>query len=169
MKTHGPRYHVKTRRHRDGKTDYRRRLNLLRSKKIRLVIRRSLKQIRIQFIEYNYTGDKILLTIQSNELKKSYNWKYPVGSIPAAYLTGLIAGKKAKENGIDTCILDIGRQRSTKGSNLFAAMKGVIDAGITCPHNEEMIPLEERLKGQHIKAEMATNVEKLKNQIIGGT
>ena len=159
MKTYGPRYHVKTRRHREGRTDYRRRLGLLRSKKIRLVIRRSLKQIRIQFI---------LLTIQSNELKKNHNWKYPVGSIPAAYLTGLIAGKKAQEAGIDTCILDIGRQRSTKGSNLYAAMKGVIDTGITCPHNEDMIPANERLMGQHIKAEMATNIEKLKNQIIGG-
>ena len=168
MKTHGPRYHVKTRRHRDGRTDYRRRLGLLRSKKIRLVIRRSLKQIRIQFIEYNNKGDKILLTIQSNELIKNHNWKYPVGSTPAAYLTGLIAGKKAQEAGINNCILDIGRQRSTKGSNLYAAMKGVIDAGITCPHNKDMIPANERLIGQHIKAEMATNVEKLKNQIIGG-
>ena len=169
MKTHGPRYHVKTRRHRDGRTDYRRRLQLLRSNQTRLVVRRSIKQIQVQFVAYSDNGDKILTTTLSNELKKTYNWKYSVGSIPAAYLTGLIAGKKALKNGIENCILDIGRQRATKGSNLFAAMKGVIDAGITCPHDEEMIPATERLHGNHIKSDIAPNVEKLKNQIIGGS
>jgi large subunit ribosomal protein L18 len=169
VKTHGPRYHVKTRRHREGQTNYRKRLALLRSKKTRLVVRRSLKQIQIQFVEYNNTGDKILTTTLSNELKKNYNWKYSTSSIPAAYLTGLLAGKKALKTGIETCILDIGRQRATKGSNLFAAMKGVIDAGVSCPHNEDMIPKNERLMGQHIKADVASNVENLKKQITGGS
>ena len=168
MKTHGPRYHVKTRRHREGRTDYRKRISLLGSKQTRLVVRRSAKQIQVQFVEYSNNGDKILATTLSNELKKTYNWNYSIGSTPAAYLTGLIAGKKAQEKGIKDCILDIGRQRATKGSNLFAAMKGVIDAGVSCPHNEEMMPADDRLMGKHIKTEMADNVEKLKNQIIGG-
>ena len=167
MKKYGPRYHVKTRRHRDGRTDYRQRLRLLRSTQPRLVVRRSLKQIQIQFIEYNNNGDKVLSSVLSNELKKTYNWKYSVISTPAAYLTGLIAGKKATENGIENCILDIGRYRATKGSKLFAAMKGVIDAGVHCPHDKEMIPTEERLMGKHIKLDMALKVEKLKNEIIG--
>ena len=167
MKKYGPRYHVKTRRHRDGRTDYRQRLRLLRSKQPRLVVRRSLKQIQIQFVEYNDTGDKILSSVLSNELKNTYNWEYSGASIPAAYLTGLIAGKKAVENGIENCILDIGRYRATKGSKLFAAMKGVIDAGVHCPHDEEMIPTEDRLMGKHIKPDMASKVEKLKKEIIG--
>jgi large subunit ribosomal protein L18 len=121
----------------------------------------------VQFVEYNNIGDKILSSTLSKELKKTYKWNYSVGSTPAAYLTGLIAGKKALDVGIKTCILDIGRQRATKGSNLFAVMKGVIDAGISCPHNKDMMPTSDRLIGKHIKAEMAPNVEKLKNQIIG--
>jgi large subunit ribosomal protein L18 len=100
-------------------------------------------------------------------LKNTYDWKDSVASIPAAYLTGIIAGKKAAEKGIKNCILDIGRYRATKGSKLFAAMKGVIDAGVHCPHDEQMIPKEERLMGKHIKHDMALKVEKLKNEIIG--
>jgi ribosomal protein L18 len=57
MKT-GPRYHVKPRRHRERKTDYRLRLKLLRSKKPRIVVRKSLKAIRVQFVEYSAQGDK---------------------------------------------------------------------------------------------------------------
>ena len=66
----GPRYHVKPRRHRERKTDYRLRLKLLRSKKPRIVVRKSLKAIRVQFVEYNPQGDKILASAVSNELSK---------------------------------------------------------------------------------------------------
>ena len=50
--TQGPRYHVKPRRRREGKTDYRKRLRLLRSGKVRMVVRKSLKNTQIQLIEY---------------------------------------------------------------------------------------------------------------------
>ena len=96
----GPRYHVKPRRHREGRTDYRRRLRLLKSRKTRIVVRKSLKNIRVQFVEYSPEGDKISISVVSSELVKNYNWKYSVSTIPAAYLTGLLAGKKAMEKGI---------------------------------------------------------------------
>lgn len=165
---HGPRYHVKPSRHRQGITDYRRRIRLIKSKKPRIVVRKSLKNIRVQFVEYNSSGDKIITSAISSDLFKNYKWKYSISSVPAAYLTGLMAGVKAKQKGINEGVLDIGRYRPTVGNKLFATLKGVVDAGINCPHDETMIPSEERLYGKHINKEISTSVESIKNKITGG-
>lgn len=164
----GPRYHVKLRRHRDGRTDYRRRLRLLKSRKTRIVVRKSLKNIDVQFVEYSPEGDKIIVSVVSSDLVKNYNWKYSVSTTPAAYLTGLLAGKKAIEKGIKEGILDIGRYRPTRGNKLFATLKGVVDAGIQCPHDEGMMPAEERIFGKHLGDKIAPLTEEIKNKIIGG-
>ena len=70
----GPRYSVKPRRRREGKTDYRKRLKLLRSRKVRMVIRKSIKNTQIQFIEYKESGDNILVSAKSNELVSKYQY-----------------------------------------------------------------------------------------------
>ncbi|MCK5300547.1 MAG: 50S ribosomal protein L18, partial [Thermoplasmatales archaeon] len=106
----GPRYYIKQRRRREGLTDYRKRLKLLKSRKIRIVVRNSLKNIRIQFIEYEATGDKILASAISTELIKNYNWKYSTSTTSAAYLTGILAAKRALDKGIKEGVLDIGRR-----------------------------------------------------------
>ena len=164
----GPRYRVKPRRRRKGSTDYRRRLELLKSRKTRIVVRKSLKNTSVQFVEYSETGDKILIAVTSNELVKNYNWKYSTSSTPAAYLTGLLAGKKAVEKGIEEGVLDIGRYVPVTGSKIFAALRGVLDAGVDCPHSEEKLPSEERVLGQHLKKEVMTSVNSVKSKIIGG-
>jgi len=167
MKT-GPRYHVQPRRHRKGRTDYRKRLKLLRSKKARIVVRPSLKAIRVQFIEYSPEGDKIIASAISNELVKDYAWKYSIASTPAAYLTGILAGKRAKDKGVEEGILDIGRRPPTPGSKLFASAKGVVETGIACPFDESMVPSEDRLMGAHLNKEIKPHVGEIKNKIIGG-
>jgi len=164
----GPRYHVKPRRHREGRTDYRRRLRLLKSRKIRIVVRKSLKNISVQFVEYSPDGDKIIISVVSSELVKNYNWKYSVSTTPAAYLTGLLAGKKATEKGIKEGILDIGRYRPTRGNKFFATLKGVVDAGIQCPHDEGMVPSEDRILGKHLDDKIAPLAGEIKDKIIGG-
>ena len=164
----GPRYHVKPRRHRQGRTDYRKRLRLLKSRKTRIVIRKSLKEIRVQFIQYSQGGDKIISSTLSKDLIKNFNWKYSVSAIPAAYLTGLLAGKKAQEKGVKEGILDIGRYRPTNGNKLFATMKGVVDAGIHCPYDETMIPTEDRILGKHLNKDIDPAIIEIKNKIIGG-
>lgn len=164
----GPRYHVKPRRHRQRKTDYRRRLRLLRSKKPRIVVRKSLKAIRVQFVEYSPQGDKILVSAISNELVKNFGWKYSVSSTPAAYLTGVLAGKRAKDKGIQEGVLDIGLYQPTVGNKLFASLKGVIDAGIQCPHDKEIFPKEDRIHGAHLNKDIKPLVGEIKSKIIGG-
>ena len=166
MKHHGPRYHVKPRRQRQGRTDYRKRLRLLKSRETRIVVRKSLKQTRVQFVGYHLHGDEILVSASSLELSTKYHWKHPVSNTPAAYLTGVLAGKRAQEQGISQGILDVGRAFPTTGSKLFAALKGVVDAGITCPYDEAKIPSEDRLMGKHMGNDLSSQVTKIKQQIL---
>jgi large subunit ribosomal protein L18 len=147
---HGPRYRVPYRRHREGKTDYRKRLKFLLSGKPRFVVRRSLSNFVAQVIEYAPEGDRVIVTVHSKKLYKKFGWKAHRGNLPTAYLTGLVCGFKALSKGIEECILDIGRQRATKGNSLFAALKGAIDAGLKIPYSEDILPSEERIKGVHI-------------------
>ena len=148
---HGPTYVVKYRRRRENKTDYRKRLKLLKSGKPRLVVRRFLNNIQAQIIEYDEKGDRTLITVHSKILEKKYGWKGHRGNLPTAYLVGLLIGLEAKKRGINEVILDIGRYESTKGNSLYAVLKGALDAGLDIPHSEEILPDESRIKGEHIK------------------
>jgi large subunit ribosomal protein L18 len=165
---HGPRHHIKLRRHRNGRTDYRKRLSLLKSRKIRIVIRKSLKNIKVQFVEYHPSGDKIIVSAISSELIKKYGWKYSTATTSASYLTGLIAGKKAIKKGVKEGILDLGRNPPTTGNKIFAAIKGVVDAGIDCPHDSSKIPAEDRILGKHLGKEISPKITDIKSNIIGG-
>lgn len=164
----GPRYRVKPRRRREGRTDYRRRLNLLRSGKIRIVVRKSIKQVSVQFIDYKEEGDQVLASAVSNELASLYNWKFSTSTTPAAYLTGLLAAKRAKDKGIQEGVFDIGRQVPVKGSNIFAVLKGVLDGGIECPHDEDRLPVNDRIAGKHLKKEIMSATNDIKIKITGG-
>lgn len=148
---HGPRYRRPNRRRFEGKTNYNKRLRLLKSKSLRLVIRVSNNHVRIQVIESKKGGDKVLISAFSEELLKKYGWNANTGNIPAAYLTGYLAGVRAKKNNISKAILDLGvfyhRNR------VLAAFKGVLKAGVDIPHREEFFPegIDERINGAHIE------------------
>jgi large subunit ribosomal protein L18 len=148
---HGPRYRRPNRRRFEGKTNYIKRLKLLKSKSLRLVIRVSNNHVRVQVIESKKGGDKVLVSAFSEELIKKYGWNANTGNIPAAYLTGYLAGVRAKKNNIDTAILDLGvfyhRNR------VLAVFKGVLKAGVDIPHREEFFPegFDERINGAHIE------------------
>ncbi|MGD0644524.1 MAG: 50S ribosomal protein L18 [Candidatus Bathyarchaeia archaeon] len=142
-------YRVQLRRRREGKTDYQARKALVISGRPRLVTRASLKNVTVQIIVAKPHGDEVLSSANSRELIKNYGWKSPTGNVPAAYLTGLLCGLKAKAKGVEGAILDIGLVSPTKGSKIFAVLSGVLDAGVDVPHSEEKI-VKERMKGEHI-------------------
>ncbi len=146
----GPRYRVPFRRRREGKTDYRARRTLVLSRVPRLVVRLSLKHAIVQVIEAESIGDKVLVSAHSNELAKAYGWLSNRGNIPSAYLTGLLCGFKAMANGVDKAFLDIGLHIPSKGTRIFAALKGAVDAGVEVPHSEDILPDEGRISGKHI-------------------
>jgi large subunit ribosomal protein L18 len=142
------RYRVPLRRRREGKTDYQARKGLVLSGKPRLVARSSLKNVAAQIVMAKPQGDEVLAAAHSRELKR-YGWKAPTGNVPAAYLTGLLCGLKAKAKGVGEAILDVGLDEPTTGSRLFAVLSGVLDAGVAVPHDEAKI-VKERVKGEHV-------------------
>jgi large subunit ribosomal protein L18 len=159
-------YLIPFRRRREKKTNYKKRLALIKSGKVRVVIRKRLKNISVQFISYNPKGDETIASGFSTELKK-FGWDVSRGNLPAAYLTGFLAGKRAKEKNIKEAILDIGLQTSTKGSRIYAALKGVLDAGVNVPHSPDILPSEERIKGKHISEDVVKKFEEVKKRIEG--
>jgi len=145
----GPTYRVKFRRRREGKTNYYRRRRLLLSRKPRLVIRKSNTKIIVQIISAKVVGDVTHASAISTELRE-HGWDAGVKNLPAAYLTGLLAGLRAKSRGQTEAVLDIGLNPPVKGSKIYAALKGVVDAGVDVPHSPEILPEEDRLVGTHI-------------------
>ena len=149
MTHQGPHFRVAFRRRREGKTDYRRRQRLLRSAAPRAVVRKTLNQTLVQIVEADATGDRVLASARSLDLKE-HGWSVGTGNVPAAYLTGYLAGKRAVAKGIKGAVLDIGVQEPTKGGRVFAALQGLIDAGLDVPHSDEILPAKNRIRGEHI-------------------
>lgn len=140
---------VPFRRKRQGRTYYKKRMKILLSSRYRFVVRKSLRNFQASVIEYSPKGDRVILTVNSNMLGK-LGWKGSNGNLPSAYLIGLLAGKKAIEKGVKDAVLDLGFNNSVKGSRLYAALAGAIDAGLKIPCNPEILPPKERISGEHI-------------------
>lgn len=150
---HGPRYRKPFKRRGKGKTNYHKRLKLLKSRKLRLVIRASNNHVTVQIVRSKIGGDEVLVSAFSRELTTKFGWNANTGNLPAAYLTGYIAGVRAKKQDIDDALLDLGvfyhRNR------VLAAFKGFLDSAekIEVPYREDFFPegLEERANGAHIE------------------
>tara|TARA_Y100000310_G_scaffold342247_1_gene444601 strand:- start:18582 stop:19169 length:588 start_codon:yes stop_codon:yes gene_type:complete len=141
-------YTLQLRRKREGSTNYRKRLKILASRKPRLVVRRSLKNIQASITEYDKKGDLVRVSAHSSSLKK-IGWKYNSGNLPAAYLVGFLLGKHAGEK-FGEIIFDIGLNKSIKGSRIYGVLTGALDAGLKIPHSKEILPSKERVMGKHI-------------------
>ena len=145
------------RRRREDRTDYHQRLRLLKSGKPRLVARTSNSHVRAQLVTLDAEGDRTLASAHSGELA-AFGWEAPTSNLPAAYLTGLLAGRRAITAGIDEAVLDIGLHTATPGSKVFAVQEGAIDAGLDIPHNDSVLADWERTRGEHI-AEYAASLD----------
>jgi large subunit ribosomal protein L18 len=117
---------MKFRRRRQGLTDYRKRLELVKSGLQRVVVRRSNKRIMGQVVAYEERGDKVMASVDSRELEK-LGWPSR-NNKPTAYLSGLLLAKKAKAEG--ELVLDIGIAAPVRGSVPFVFAKGCIDGGM---------------------------------------
>ena len=160
----GPRYKVPFRRRREGTTNYYTRRKLLTGHVTRAVLRRSNRNVSIQFVEFNMEGDKILATASTRDLC-GMGWEYTCSTIPAAYLAGYLAGKRALAAGIENAVLDIGMQNPKVGGVLFAALAGMCDAGLEIPHGEGILPSEDRLMGKHINEGIEAAMSSLKEKM----
>ena len=173
----GSRYQTKYKRRRQGKTDYyaRKRLitqakNKYGAPKYRLVVRFTNKDIIMQIVTSEISGDKVFSSAYSHELK-AYGIEHGLTNWAAAYCTGLlIARRTLKKLGLDgdftgveeadgeftlteaaetddgegrrpfKAFLDVGLHRTSTGARVFGAMKGASDGGILIPHSEKRFP-----------------------------
>jgi large subunit ribosomal protein L18 len=142
-------YRVTFRRRREGRTDYHLRKKLISSRKLRLVVRKTMKHINLQLVESKIEGDRVLACAGSIELSK-YGWKGGTSNLPAAYLVGFLLGKRAIAKGLKSAIIDLNRYKITTENRLLAALKGAVDAGLEVPHNEKVLPKGKRVSGDHI-------------------
>ena len=147
----GPRYSLPFRRRREERTDYKLRRALLTSGKPRAVVRLSNKYVYVQITEAKPSGDLVRASASSRELSK-LGWKGGTGNIPAAYLTGELAGRRAMAKGVKVAVLDIGLKSSSKGSRLYATLKGLVDSGLEVPHSADNLPPDDRISGGHVSA-----------------
>jgi len=129
----------------------------------RVVLRGTGRHFIAQLVDYKPSGDVTIASAHSSELAKS-GWKAGTANIPAAYLTGLLLGKRAKDK-CSKAILDIGLQAPVINSRLFAGAKGVVDAGVNMSLGQE-IP-EDRLTGKHIDDKLPAQFETVKKKILG--
>jgi large subunit ribosomal protein L5e len=191
------RFQTKYKRRRQGKTDYyaRKRLitqakNKYNAPKYRLVVRFTNRDIIMQIVTAEISGDKVFCSAYSHELR-AYGIEHGLTNWAAAYATGLLIARRVlKKLGLDEdfkgveepdgeyklteaaetedgerrpfkAFLDVGLHRTSTGARIFGAMKGASDGGIFIPHSENRFPGFD-METKELDAEV------LKKYIFGG-
>ena len=165
----GSNQRLRSKRRRRSETDYQRRMRMLRGGTPRAVVRISNKQVTCQLVSFTKEGDMILASVTGKNLVENHKW--PSGasrkSVPACYMAGLLLGTKAIAAGHKTATLDIGLAASTSGGRVYAALRGMVEAGMEIPHSEFVLPSDERVNGEHIDESLAKTVATTKKSIGG--
>jgi large subunit ribosomal protein L18 len=148
-------------RRREGKTDYAKRLAILKSRKPRLVVRKSNRSVLVQLIVFNEKGDETIACASSFDLKK-FGFEGKCNS-PSAYLAGFLAGKRALKKGLREFVADIGLNSPTKGSVVFSAVRGALDSGLSGVMGE--VADLNRIEGKHLSEEVSKSFAVAKKKI----
>ena len=142
------------RRRKENKTDYLKRLKLLKGEKPRVIFRKTNKFIISEYVLSKEAQDSIVFGFDSKKLNE-YGWpKEAQGSLKsttAAYLTGYLTGKMIIKKKLENPLLDTGMNRAIHKNKVYAFLKGLIDSGIKIECKEEFFPEEARIKGEHLK------------------
>lgn len=153
-------YSVILRRLREEKTNYKKRKLMLMGRSDFITVQTSNENVLVQIHKPEFAGDKVVASAHSRFLIAK-GWKGSRKNVPAAYLTGYLAGKKALSSGTKEAILYSGTRKYTQ--RMAAALKGVIDAGLEIPASKETFPDETRINGDHLKVK--NDIVKIKSAI----
>jgi large subunit ribosomal protein L18 len=148
------------RRLRDEKTNYRKRKTMLMGRRDFITVNISNENTQVQILKPEMKGDKVLASAHSRFLV-SKGWKGSRKNVPACYLTGYLAGKKALSKGAKDAILYSGTKKYTQ--RMAAALKGVIDAGLQIPADPETLPSDDRINGDHLTVK--NDIKQIKSAI----
>lgn len=157
---------IPKRRRRECKTDYKMRLNLLKSGLARITIRRTNRFFSIQLIESHEAQDKVVSVVTSKDLiAEGFDKKFvgSLKSLPAGYLTGLLFASKIDKK--KKYIVDIGMKKNIYGNRNTAVIKGLIDGGVKINANKEIFPSKERLNGEHLSDDVKKEFAKLRTKL----
>ncbi|KAA0198269.1 Ribosomal protein L5 (Predicted), partial [Fasciolopsis buskii] len=140
--------------------------NKYNTPKYRLVVRFTNKDIICQIIYARINGDRVMCAAYAHELPR-YGVKVGLTNYAAAYCTGLLCARRLLkqlhldglyagtetvdgseyhvesvegEKGAFRCHLDVGLARTTSGANIFGALKGAVDGGLSIPHGVNRFP-----------------------------
>jgi len=157
---------IDERRRREGKTDYSKRINLLKSESPRIVFRKTNKYVISQYIRSREAQDSIDFGVTSKALL-GYGWpesaEGSLKSVTASYLLGVLMAKKITDKK-KLPVIDFGMIRNVHKSRAYAFLKGLIDAGINIKHKEGIFPDDNRIKGEHLKNKVP--FEQIKSKIM---
>jgi large subunit ribosomal protein L18 len=157
------------RRRKENRTDYLKRLKLLKGETPRLVFRKTNRYIISEYTVSKEAQDSVVMGMDSRKLNE-YGWpktaQGSLKSITASYLTGYLTGKTILKQKLEEPILDAGMNRMIHKNKIYAFLKGLIDSGIKINCKKECFPEEERIKGQHMKGkipfdEIKSKIDKL--------
>jgi large subunit ribosomal protein L5e len=153
--------------------------NKYNSPKYRFVVRVANKEVTCQIAHAKIEGDVIVAAAYSHELKR-YGMPVGLNNYAAAYATGLLLARRVltklnladkykgqtNPDGNDYNVeeledgphpfrayLDVGLHRTTTGSKIFAALKGVTDGGLEVPHSVTRFVGYEK-EGKALKADV---------------
>lgn len=155
------------RRRKERRTDYGKRIELLKSGKPRIVFRKSNRHLSVQYVISNESQDKIVFGLTSKELLK-HGWPKEtksLNSISASYLTGFLSGTKILAEKREQPISDFGMARVLHGTRIYAFLKGLIDAGVGMRCDGEFFPGEDRIQGKYMKNDFSETFNQVKENI----
>ena len=128
-----------------------------------ITVQISNENTQVQIHQPKMVGDLVVSSAHSRLLSQK-GWKGSRKNIPAAYLTGYYAGKKALGKGVSSAIMYSGTRKYTQ--RMAAALKGVVDAGLEIPADEKTFPTNDRINGEHLKVK--NDVKNIKSSIDTG-
>src|SRR3989338_6733704 len=146
----------------ENKTDYQKRMKILKGNLPRVVFRKTNRYIISEYIISDETKDRAEIGLTSKILMK-YGWpekfRGSLKSIPASYLAGFLMGKKIIKEKKEIPIVDLGMIRNIHKSKAFAFLNGLVDSGLKIKHDKKTFPEEERIKGKNLKEDFSKHFE----------
>ncbi len=159
------------RRRKENKTNYSKRLELLKADLPRVVFRKTNRYIIAQVVKSHEAKDIVETGITSKNLLE-YGWPKEMSgslkSIPASYLTGFLLGKLSLSKSKGDVILDVGMIRMIYKNRAFAFINGLKDAGIKIKSDEKTFPDKDRITGKHLSSDFTKTFETIKSKIEKG-
>jgi len=159
---------IPKRRRIENKTDYLKRLKMLKSGMPRVIFRKTNRYVIAQYVTSTEAQDKIEIGMNSKKLKE-FGWPDEfdgsLKSISASYLTGLLVGKEIIRKKLETPIVDFGMTRVLSKNRTFAFIKGLVDAGVKIKCPEENFPENERIEGKNMKKDFSKTFKEIKSKI----